>query len=85
VFLLTFFAVFSASQFKSGDDIRQDFLMEQLFGVVNVLLQRDGRTRARALRYRTYNVVPLAQMSGTIEFVSNTCSYQEWVRPAQFK
>jgi len=46
----------------SSDDTRQDAVMQQLFGLVNRFLARDGgpgAARARRLRVRTYKVVPL--------------------------
>jgi len=33
--------------------------MEQVFGLVNVVLQRDRQTRKRTLSVRDYKVVPL--------------------------
>ena len=39
---------------------------------VNKLLAMDPESRRRDLTMRTYNVVPLAQDVGVIEFVGNT-------------
>ena len=50
---------------KAGnDDLRQDAVMQQLFGVVNRLLADDGATRARRLRVGTYRVVPFTPARG---------------------
>lgn len=57
---------------KHQDDLRQDAIMQQVFGKVNVLLQRDTETKKRKFRIRTYNVLPLGPQSGVIEFVSNS-------------
>jgi hypothetical protein len=38
------------------DDTRQDAIMQQLFGVVNIFLAAAGPTLARRLRVRTYKV-----------------------------
>ncbi|KAG7834365.1 hypothetical protein KL943_002749 [Ogataea angusta] len=66
---------------KGGsDDLRQDSIMEQVFGKVNVLLAQDARARRRQLRVRTYKVVPLGPRSGAIEFVSNSASLDELLR-----
>ena len=50
---------------KGGDDLRQDAVMEQLFVLVNGLLERNDATRKRHLKLRTYNVVPLSPDAGT--------------------
>ena len=40
---------------KSGnDDLRQDAVMQQFFGLVNYMLQADAKTRKRHLKIRTY-------------------------------
>ncbi|OBA15774.1 uncharacterized protein OGAPODRAFT_16563 [Ogataea polymorpha] len=66
---------------KGGsDDLRQDSIMEQVFGKVNVLLSQDAHARRRRLRVRTYKVVPLGPRSGAIEFVSNSASLDELLR-----
>ncbi|ODV84573.1 hypothetical protein CANARDRAFT_213456 [[Candida] arabinofermentans NRRL YB-2248] len=63
---------------KGGsDDLRQDAIMEQVFGKVNLLLERDEQARKRNLRIRTYNVIPLGPGSGVIEFVSNTMALND--------
>jgi hypothetical protein len=59
---------------KPADDLRQDAVMEQLFELVNELLHKNRETRARDLRIRTYNVVPLTPGVGLVEWVENTSS-----------
>jgi len=44
---------------KGKDDLRQDAVMQQLFNVVNRLLEKDDLTSHRDMRIRTYKVVPL--------------------------
>ena len=44
---------------KGKDDLRQDAVMQQLFTVVNRLLEKDHLTSHRSLHIRTYKVVPL--------------------------
>ena len=69
--------------FKAGsDDLRQDAIMEQVFGVVSSLLRNNRETRKRELRIRTYNVIPLDATSGAIEFVQNTTPLTDFLRPA---
>lgn len=47
---------------KGSDDMRQDAVMQQVFGVVNRLLADSKETRKRHARIRTYKVVPLARV-----------------------
>lgn len=62
---------------KSPDDLRQDAIMEQVFGKVNKLLMLDPSTRKREIQIRTYNVLPLGPQNGVIEFVSNSKSMMD--------
>jgi ataxia telangiectasia mutated family protein len=72
--------------FKSGDDdLRQDAIMEQVFGEVSKMLQNHETTRRRNLHVRTYNVVPLSPRSGIIEFVPNTASLTEFLSAAHVR
>ena len=41
---------------KGKDDLRQDAVMQQVFGMVNLLLQRDREAQTRALTVRQYKV-----------------------------
>jgi phosphatidylinositol kinase/protein kinase (PI-3 family) len=70
---------------EGGDDLRQDAVMEQVFGLVNVVLQRDRQTRKRTLSIRDYKVVPLASQAGVLEFVGNTMPLQNWLFYAHCK
>jgi ataxia telangiectasia mutated family protein len=45
--------------FKGKDDLRQDAVMQQVFGMVNTLLQKNVETRKRNLKIRTYKVMTL--------------------------
>lgn len=46
--------------------------MEQVFGLMNNLLEQNEETRKRSLKIRTYKVVPLSQRSGILEWCVNT-------------
>ena len=71
---------------KGGnDDLRQDAIMEQVFGAVSELLKLHRTTRQRNLGVRTYKVLPLTSSSGLIEFVSNTIPLHEYLMPAHEK
>ncbi|XP_037926339.1 serine/threonine-protein kinase ATM isoform X2 [Hermetia illucens] len=57
---------------KGKDDLRQDAIMQQIFGIVNDVLSRDRDARKRKLNIRTYKVVPLSMRSGILEWCENT-------------
>lgn len=46
--------------------------MQQVFEVVNALLQAEESTRKRQLSIRTYKVVPLTPLIGVLQWVDNT-------------
>eukprot|EP00898_Chlorokybus_atmophyticus_P004026 jgi/Chlat1/4624/Chrsp3S05582 len=65
---------------KSGnDDLRQDAVMEQLFGLVDTLLQHNPETLRRNLRMRTYKVIPFTPTAGVVEWVENTMPVAEYL------
>lgn len=69
--------------FKGGnDDLRQDAIMEQVFGQVSSLLKDHRATRQRNLVIRTYKVLPLTSNAGIIEFVPNTIPLHDYILPA---
>lgn len=59
--------------------------MEQVFEQVSDLLQQNKATKQRALRIRTYKVIPLTASAGAIEFVQNTIPVNDWLRPAHVR
>eukprot|EP00958_Prasinococcus_capsulatus_P000238 scaffold18_cov401-Prasinococcus_capsulatus_cf.AAC.18 len=67
---------------KSGDDdLRQDAVMQQLFGLVNKLLQQNPRTRTRNLQVGTYKVIPFTPDAGLVEWVDNTTTLYQYLAP----
>ena len=44
---------------KGGEDLRQDQRIEQLFGVMNILLAGHAPCTLRSLQLRTYQVIPI--------------------------
>lgn len=64
---------------KGQDDLRQDAVMQQVFGVMNQLLQAEHATNVRRLCIRTYKVIPLSQRTGLIEWVENTTTLGEYL------
>ncbi|KAL0580496.1 Serine/threonine-protein kinase tel1, partial [Marasmius crinis-equi] len=67
---------------EQSDDLRQDAVMEQVFQLVNTVLQRDPETRRRQLRVRDYKVIPLDTRAGVLEFVDNTITLKNWLGSA---
>lgn len=65
----------------SKDDLRQDAIMEQVFGQTNNFFAKDREAQKRQLAVRTYNVVSLSPKSGVIEFVNNTKSLIDILEP----
>ncbi|KAL6075751.1 non-specific serine/threonine protein kinase [Balamuthia mandrillaris] len=57
---------------KGNDDLRQDQVMQQMFHMVNTLLNQNMETHRRRLRVRTYKVIPLTPCAGILEWVQNT-------------
>ena len=53
--------------------------MQQIFVLVNRLLQRDASTSKRKLCIRTYNVIPLSQRSGVVEWCEKTRPLGEYL------
>lgn len=64
---------------KGGEDLRQDQRIEQLFGVMNVLLSHDAACAHRGLLLRTYQVIPITTRIGVIEWMENTCTLKEFL------
>lgn len=56
--------------------------MEQVFQLVNVLLDKDDGSERRNLSIRTYKVIPLASQAGVLQFVENTQPLSSWLVPA---
>ncbi|XP_048138241.1 serine/threonine-protein kinase ATM isoform X2 [Rhodamnia argentea] len=65
---------------KSGnDDLRQDAVMEQFFGLVNTFLHNHRDTRKRRLGVRTYKVIPFTPSAGVLEWVNGTLPLGEYL------
>ncbi|PIA61953.1 hypothetical protein AQUCO_00200149v1 [Aquilegia coerulea] len=65
---------------KSGnDDLRQDAVMEQFFGLVNTFLGNHRDTWRRRMGIRTYKVVPFTPSAGVLEWVDGTIPLGEYL------
>ncbi|KAK9829312.1 hypothetical protein WJX72_005143 [[Myrmecia] bisecta] len=57
---------------KGGEELRIDQRVEQLFDVMNGLMQRHPGAAAHSLQVRTYDVVPVTPSLGLVAFVPGT-------------
>eukprot|EP00028_Trichosphaerium_sp_Am-I-7-wt_P001244 CAMPEP_0168535906 /NCGR_PEP_ID=MMETSP0405-20121227/19121_1 /TAXON_ID=498012 /ORGANISM="Trichosphaerium sp, Strain Am-I-7 wt" /LENGTH=462 /DNA_ID=CAMNT_0008563587 /DNA_START=274 /DNA_END=1662 /DNA_ORIENTATION=+ len=57
---------------KGGEDLRLDQRVEQLFGVMNQIFKKTPATSKRKLRIHTYQVIPMTNKVGIIEWLNNT-------------
>jgi DNA-dependent protein kinase catalytic subunit len=57
---------------KGSEDLRQDERIQRLYRAMDSLLTQSPSARAKALRIRTFHVLPLTRRSGLIEFVHGT-------------
>lgn len=64
---------------KGKDDLRQDAVMQQVFNIMNDLLNSSQITKKNRLNVRTYIVVPLSQRSGILEWCVNTIPLNEYL------
>lgn len=64
---------------KGGEDLRQDQRIEQLFGVMNMILSQDTACSQRSLALRTYQVIPITSRIGLIEWMENTCTLEDFL------
>ncbi|KAJ8400321.1 hypothetical protein AAFF_G00397040 [Aldrovandia affinis] len=64
---------------KGQDDLRQDAVMQQVFQMCSMLLQRNTETRKRKLNIRRYKVVPFSQRSGVLEWCTGTTPLGEFL------
>lgn len=54
---------------KGHEDLRQDERVMQLFGLVNALLAKDGRTNKQDLNIQRYAIAPLSHNCGVVGWV----------------
>lgn len=71
---------------KSGnDDLRQDAVMQQFFGLLNDFLAEAEATAARNLRIKTYRAVPFSPAAGLLEWVDNTAPFMDFVKDNPYR
>ena len=65
---------------KGGnDDLRQDAVMQQFFGLVNRYLEEKQGSRKRGLHIRRYHVVPFSPHAGVLQWVENTVPIKDYL------
>lgn len=65
---------------KGHEDIRQDSLVMQLFGLVNTLLQNDPECFRRHLDIQQYPAIPLSPKSGLLGWVPNSDTFHTLIK-----
>ena len=65
---------------KGHEDIRQDSLVMQLFGLVNSLLQNDPECFRRHLDIQQFPAIPLSPKSGILGWVPNSDTFHVLIR-----
>lgn len=65
---------------KGHEDIRQDSLVMQLFGLVNSLLQNDSECFKRHLDIQQFPAIPLSPKCGILGWVSNSDTFHVLIR-----
>lgn len=65
---------------KGHEDIRQDNLVMQLFGLVNTLLHNDSECFQRHLDIQQYAAIPLSPKSGLLGWVKNSDTFHALIR-----
>ena len=64
---------------QGRDDARQDAVMQQVFLLVNELFRAEQSTQS--MNIRTYQVIPLSQRSGLLEWCEGTTPVGKTVDP----
>uniref|UniRef100_A0A803VDR1 DNA-dependent protein kinase catalytic subunit n=1 Tax=Ficedula albicollis TaxID=59894 RepID=A0A803VDR1_FICAL len=59
---------------KGGEDLRQDQRIEQLFGVMNIILSQDATCSQRNMQIKTYQVIPMTSSPR-----GPRATYSEWL------
>ena len=57
---------------KGGEDLRLDQRIEQIFSVMNIILLKDTECEKREHFIRRFEVVPIKNTTGLLEWVDNT-------------
>ncbi|ETO24525.1 hypothetical protein RFI_12632, partial [Reticulomyxa filosa] len=70
---------------KPQDDLRQDAVMQQVFGLVNTLLAQSLSIREGRVQIRTYKCVPLTPTIGLVEWVRDTIPMGIYLHKAHLK
>lgn len=57
---------------KGGEDLRLDQRVQQLFQIMNTIFNDDPTCMNRELYIKTFNVIPMTNRLGALEWVDNT-------------
>ncbi|XP_022110995.1 DNA-dependent protein kinase catalytic subunit-like [Acanthaster planci] len=67
---------------KGGEDLRLDQRVEQLFRIMNSILEQDSTCSQQGLQLVTYEVIPMTPRLGMIEWAQNTTTLKEFLHLA---
>lgn len=67
---------------KVSDDLRQDAVMQQIFGLASALLADDYACRQHSLTVRGYGVVPLTPSVGLVQWVPGSLTLGDYLHTA---
>ena len=59
---------------KGKEDLRQDYILVQIFNIINTIIARDRISKNKDLFISLFNVVSLSQKSGLISWINNSDS-----------
>ncbi|KAG0257869.1 hypothetical protein DFQ27_004903 [Actinomortierella ambigua] len=78
---------------KGGEDLRLDQRIQQLFSLMNDIMQKDPQCSQQKVSVRTYKVIPMTGSIGILEWVDNTrplrscieteTTSENWKRPQE--
>ena len=57
---------------KGSEDLRLDERIQEIFKVMNEILQKDSNCAKKKIKLNTFDVVPMTQKLGMIEWINNT-------------
>uniref|UniRef100_A0ABD2W9S2 non-specific serine/threonine protein kinase n=1 Tax=Trichogramma kaykai TaxID=54128 RepID=A0ABD2W9S2_9HYME len=69
---------------KFGEDLRQDQRLQQIFTITNKSLLNDLRCRERHLKINTYEVLPITNDLGLIQWIDNAKTIKEFINFSAF-
>lgn len=70
---------------KYGEDLRQDQRVQQLLSIMSEKMEADEKCHVQHLKINTYNVTPIDDMFGLLNWVPNTIQLKEAIQRSHDK